>query len=53
MRRIIKSIRFSFATYQPANPNIGEVGQPKDLKGMEVDKFRRYFTRVNLHHAGK
>ena len=53
MRRIIQTVRFCFATYKLANPNIGEIGQPKDFRGMEVDKFRRYFTRVNFHHAGK
>ena len=53
MRKIIQTVGFSFAKYVPANPEIGLIGESKDIRGMEVDKFRRFFTRVNIHHAGK
>jgi hypothetical protein len=53
MRKFISAVRFSFAKYKAPNEDLGLVGEPKDVKGMEVDKFRRFFTRANLYHAGK
>ena len=53
MRKLISAVRFSFAKYKDPNPDLGLVGEPKDIKGMEVDKFRRFFTRAHFYHAGK
>ena len=53
IRRLVFGLRFTFAKYKEANPNLGGIDDPPDLKNKELDKFRRYFTKANLYLAGK
>lgn len=45
--------RLRFATFKQTNTEVGMLGQEPDLKGKELDKFRRFFTKAHLGHAGK
>ena len=53
IRRLALGIRFSFAKWKPANPDLGGMDEAPDVKNRDLDKFRRFFNSANLHHAGK
>lgn len=53
MKRLIPSVRFCFAKYTEAPYKIGLMAQEPDLKGRELDKFRRYYNKVSLANAGQ
>lgn len=50
---MIRTLRRTFATFKQTNTDLGMLGQEPDLKGKELDKFRRFFTKAHLGHAGK
>ena len=51
MRRLALSLRFTFAKYQEANPNLGGLDDAPDLKNKALDKMRRYDAQQNIHLA--
>jgi hypothetical protein len=53
IKALVSSSRFFFARFKQTNTDVGLLGQEPDLKGKEFDKFRRFYTRVHLEHAGK
>lgn len=52
MRKLTTLLRVSFAK-APQPYEIGLMGEQPDIKGRDLDKFRRWFTRAHFHHAGK
>ena len=53
MRSLTRCLISSFSRYPEVTHALGRMGEPKDLKGKELDQFRRYIKRVHYHHAGK
>ena len=50
---MIRTLRRAFGSFKQTNTDLGMLGQDPDLKGKELDKFRRFFTKAHLGHAGK
>lgn len=52
-KALVRSSQFLFARFKEPNLNVGFLGEEPDVKGMELDTFRRFYTRAHLGHAGK
>ena len=53
MKRLALGLRFTFAKYKEANPKLGGIDDPPDLKNKALDKRRVYDAWQHYHLAGK
>jgi hypothetical protein len=53
MRSISRIIKFGFAKYPEITPTLGMLGEAPDIRGRDLDNFRRFYTKANLYQASK
>lgn len=53
MRRLVFGVRMTFGKWKEANPNLGGIDDAPDLKAKSFDKYRTFFNKSHLYHAGQ